>query len=323
VQETFSVPAARPAFWIAIVLGGIGVAAAFFMPVEGALSAALCFGVAWGIRRGQAWAAVTLACVLLEPVVAALLRIVENGSAFNALSFAVGLPIALALAYWPVRAALNLCRRGEAQRPWPWIAVLLACVCFWLGFRPYMMNSGSMEDTILPGDYLLVETATWSMGRAPALGDIVTLRYPVDRKQIYVKRVVGLPGDRLRIVNKQLFRNGAAVPEPYATHKTAYVDAYRDNFPSEPPIALSDSGARMLRENVRNGEVIVPQGQYFVLGDSRDISLDSRYWGFCPRRDILGSPCLIYGSYDLKGALPPKSLPTVFKTRWNRLFRTL
>lgn len=323
MQETFSVPAARPAFWIAIVFGGLAVAAAFFMPVEGALSAALCFGVAWGIRRGQAWAAVTLACALLAPVGAALLRAVEHGSRFDAPRFAVGLPIALALAYWPGRAALNLFRRGEAQRPWPWIAVLLACACFWFGFWPYMVNAGSMEDTLLPGDYLLVETATWSLGRAPARGDVVTLRYPVDRQQIFIKRIVGLPGDRLRIVNKRLYRNGAAVPEPYATHKTAYVDAYRDNFPSESPIALSDSGATMLRENVRNGEVIVPPGQYFALGDNRDGSLDSRYWGFVPRSDILGSPCLIYGSFDFKGVLPPKTVPTVFKTRWNRLFRVL
>lgn len=323
MQQPFSVPAARPAFWIAMVLGAFAVAATFFMPVEGALSAALCFGVAWGIRRGQAWAAVLLACVLAMPMVAALLRAVENSSAFDAPRFAIGILVALALAYWPARAALNLFRQGApSRRSWTWIAVLLAYACFCLAFWPYMVNGESMENTILRGDYLLVETATWSLGRAPALGDIVTLRSPLDRKQIFIKRVVGLPGDRLRIVNKQLFRNGAAVPEPYASHKTAYVDAYRDNFPSQPNVALPDPGARMLRDNLRNGEAIVPQGQYFVLGDNRDDSLDSRYWGFVPRSDILGSPCLIYGSYHFKGG-DSKPLPTILNARWNRLLRVL
>src|ERR1035437_1234319 len=313
MQETPSVPAARPAFWIAIVLGGLAVGGVFFNPLEGAVSAALFFATAWGIRRGQAWAAVTLTCLLVAPVAVAALRAAENLAAFDAPRFAIATLIAVALAYWPVRTALNLYRRDTAsRRPWPWIAILLVCACFWLGFRPYTMPRVSMEETILAGDYLLVETPTWSLGRAAGRGDLVVFRYPVDRKQTFIKRIAGIPGDRLRIVNKQLYRNGVAVPEPYATHKTAYVDAYRDNFPSETNVALLDSGARMLRDNVRDGEVIVPQGQYFVLGDNRDDSLDSRYFGFVPRGDVLGSPFLIYGSFDLKGEQPPNDLPTVF-----------
>jgi signal peptidase I len=300
------------------------VAAAFFNPVEGAVFAALNFGVAWGIRRGQPWAAITLACELLQPIVAGVLRFAGGRSPLGVLSFTAGMAIALALAYWPVRAAINLYRRDAAsRRPWPWVAILLVCAFVWLGFWPYMMAAGSMEETILAGDYLLVETATWSLGRAPKIGDLVAFRYPVDPKQVFVKRVVGLPGDRLRIVNKQLFRNGAAVSEPYATHNTTYVDAYRDNFPSDPNIVLADSGTRMLHDNVRDGDVVVPQGKYFVLGDSRDNSLDSRYWGFISRSDILGSPFLIYGLTDLKGQPAGKALPTVFNTRWNRLLRVL
>ena len=323
-QKAFSVPAARPAFWIAIVLGGLGIAGVFFNPLEGAAYAAPFLATAWGIRRGQAWAAVTLACLLVAQPLVAAFRAAENFAAFDAPRFAIAMLIPLVLAYWPLRAALNLYRRDAAsRRPWPWIAVLLVCVCFWLGFTPYTMPSVSMEETILAGDYLLVETATWSLGRAAGRGDLVVFRYPVDRKQTFIKRIAGIPGDRLRIVNKQLYRNGVAVPEPYATHKTAYVDAYRDNFPSETNVALLDSGARMLRDNVRDGEVIVPQGQYFVLGDNRDDSLDSRYFGFVPRGDVLGSPFLIYGSFDLKGEQPPKALPTVFNMRWNRLLRVL
>jgi signal peptidase I len=252
------------------------------------------------------------------------LRATETLSGANAAGKAIVVLISLVLSYWPLRAAVNLYRQGAAsRRPWPWIAVLLAGACFWLGFQPYMMPSVSMEPTILAGDYLLVETASWNLGRAPSREDLVVFRYPVDPQQTFTKRVAGVPGDRLRIVNKQLYRNGAAVPEPYAIHTTAYVDAYRDNFPSEPDVALSDPGARMLRDNVRDGEVIVPAGEYFVLGDNRDDSLDSRYWGFVSRADILGSPFLIYGSYDLKGEPPGKTLRTVFNTRWKRLLRVL
>ncbi len=166
-----------------------------------------------------------------------------------------------------------------------------------------------------------------------AHGDIVALRYPIDESQTFLKRVIGMPGDRIRIVNKQLILNGAPPQEPYAIHKTDYVDSYRDNFPSQPTFHLNgkeDASARkMLAENVVNGEVVVPEGTYFVLGDNRDNSLDSRFWGFVPRENIVGKPYLVYWSYDA----PPEDLSgqprvefpwkALKRVRWERVFMSI
>ena len=170
----------------------------------------------------------------------------------------------------------------------------LACV---VGVRAYVVVTGSMEDTLQIGDRVLVEKITSYIGQTPKRGEIVAFEYPVDRRQRFFKRVVGIPGDRLRFVNKQLFRNGRAVEELYVRHKSDYVDDYRDNFPGPPPgMQALEPAVRMLEENVRGGELVVPPGKYFVLGDNRDASLDSRYWGFLSRGDIFGRPVLIYFS---------------------------
>lgn len=173
-------------------------------------------------------------------------------------------------------------------------ALFLACV---VGVRAYVVSGGSMEDTLRIGDRVLVETITAHLGKLPERGEIVSIEDPLDRRQRYFKRVVGIPGDRLHIVNKQLYRNGAAVQEAYVRHKTDYVDPYRDNFPGGPPNDwVKAPGARMLKENVRDGELVIPPGKYFVLGDNRDLSLDSRYFGFIRKGDIFGRPVLIYFS---------------------------
>jgi len=170
----------------------------------------------------------------------------------------------------------------------------LACV---VGVRAYVVVTGSMEDTLQIGDRVLVEKMTSYIGQTPKRGEIVAFEFPYDGTQRSFKRVVGIPGDRLRIVNKQLYRNGAAVEETYVRHKTDNIDPYRDNFPggraNEWPKAPA---AQMLKDNVWAGELVVPPGKYFVLGDNRDLSLDSRYWGFLSRGDIFGRPVLIYFS---------------------------
>ena len=81
-------------------------------------------------------------------------------------------------------------------------------------------------------------------------------------------------------------------------HKTEYIDSYRDNFPGEPNVHVAESAIDMLTNHVENGEVVVPPGYYFAMGDNRDSSLDSRYWGFVPRENIIGKPLIIYWSYD-------------------------
>jgi signal peptidase I len=102
--------------------------------------------------------------------------------------------------------------------------------------------------------------------------------------------------------DKRLYRNGVEVREPYVQHITSLIDAYRDNFPGGRDPGWhgpgSEAAAEMIAHHVRDGELVVPEGKYFVLGDNRDDSLDSRYWGFIRRSDIVGRPILIYGSTD-------------------------
>src|SRR4249919_3397681 len=130
--------------------------------------------------------------------------------------------------------------------------------------QAFVIPTGSMEDTLLIGDHLLVDKLAYSPS-GPASkhilpysdvkrGDIIVFRYPVDIQQTFVKRCIGVPGDRIRIENKQLIRNGARVQEPYKYHKTEYNDSYRDNFPSQPYLQLSEGAIEMLEKHVTNGE---------------------------------------------------------------------
>lgn len=206
--------------------------------------------------------------------------------------------------------------------------------------QAFVIPTGSMEDTLLIGDHLLVDKLVYappgpiSKHLLPyseiRRGDIIVFRYPLDVRQTFVKRCVGVPGDRIRIENKQLILNGKRVHEPYKYHKTEYFDSYRDNFPSEPNVRVAEPALDMLRNHVVNGEVVVPPNHYFALGDNRDSSLDSRYWGFVPRENIIGKPLIIYWSYDA----PTENLANAFslehiadlltnffvKTRWRRTF---
>ena len=129
-------------------------------------------------------------------------------------------------------------------------------------------------------------------------GDIIVFRYPIDIKQTFVKRVMGVAGDRIHLENKKVFLNGHLLDEPYVVHKLDYIDSYRDNFPTDPNTALFPPAQAMLEHNIVNGNVVVPPGYYFAMGDNRDLSLDSRYWGFVPRENIIGKPLVIYWSYD-------------------------
>ena len=210
--------------------------------------------------------------------------------------------------------------------------------------QAFVIPTGSMEDTLLIGDHLLVDKLAYAPPGAISQhllpysgikrGDIIVFRYPVDIRQTFVKRVIGIPGDRIRLENKRVFLNGKMLNEPYKYHKTEYFDSYRDNFPGEPNIRLYEPAQVMLEKNVVRGEVVVPPGNYFAMGDNRDSSLDSRYWGFVPRENIIGKPLIIYWSYDA----PTEALanPTIgldhlidliqhffTKTRWRRTFKLI
>ena len=191
--------------------------------------------------------------------------------------------------------------------------IILALFGTTFSVQAFEIPSGSMEDTLLIGERVLVDRtkfapagwlAPWMPYRQVRRGDIVVFKFPPDPNVHYVKRIVGLPGDRLRLVHGQLQRNGEFVNEPYVVHKDAgRFDAFRDEFPATPPQYaapgnLNPAWADALPGYVRDGWLVVPPGGYFVMGDNRDISLDSRYWGFVPQANVLGTPLYIYWSLE-------------------------
>jgi signal peptidase I len=211
--------------------------------------------------------------------------------------------------------------------------------------QAYVIPTGSMEDTLLVGDHLLVDKLAFAPGGSVTAsllpyeqvkrGDIIVFRYPIDIKQTFVKRVMGVPGDRIHLENKKVFLNGHLLNEPYVVHKLDYLDSYRDNFPSaEPNTQIYPPAQVMLEKDVKDGNVVVPPGSFFAMGDNRDESLDSRYWGFVPRENIIGKPLIIYWSYDASteelsnpavsvGHLFDIATHFVTKTRWSRELRLI
>lgn len=177
--------------------------------------------------------------------------------------------------------------------------------------QPFVIPTGSMQDNLLVGDHLLVDKLAYAPSgpiskyllpyQEPQHGDIIVFRYPPDLNVTLVKRLIGLPGDRLRITNGIVFRNGKRLNEPYVYHKYAYNPAL-DNFPNACCRPVKENAAvkaqrSMLERNVAGGEIVMPKDNYFAMGDNRDNSSDSRYWGFVPRANIVGKPFLIYWSY--------------------------
>ncbi len=240
----------------------------------------------------------------------------------------------------PKKASANDVSRGVIAE-WTVTIILLLFGTTTL-VQAFVIPTGSMEDTLLVGDHLLVDKLAFAPAGAVSKyvlpyepvkrGDIIVFRYPIDIKQTFVKRAMGVPGDHIKLVAKQVFLNGKALNEPYVVHKISYMDSYRDNFPSEPNTMVYPPAVQMLENNVKNGEVIVPPNCYFAMGDNRDLSLDSRYWGFVPRENIIGKPLVIYWSYDAPteqlsspsiGMDHMKDLALHFfsKTRWDRTLR--
>ena len=210
--------------------------------------------------------------------------------------------------------------------------------------QAFEIPSESMEDTLLIGDRPLVNKLAYAP-RTPWLGtllpyeqirrgDIVVFKHPEDPSRVHlVKRVIGLHGDRLRIVARQVFVNGRPLEEGYKVHKIGTVEDYRDSFPAAPRGPVYPQWAQALPRYVKDGWLVVPEGRYFVMGDNRDYSLDSRYWGFVPRQNILGKPQVIFWSFektgkDYKDVGPAGLLVGTLgslvdlprKTRWGRVF---
>lgn len=174
--------------------------------------------------------------------------------------------------------------------------------------QAYVVPTGSMEGTIRVGDHMLVDRVPYADSHPAGFhifpyreirrGDVVVFRYPEDIRTTYVKRVIGLPGDRIRLENKQVIRNGRRLIEPYTQHISADIDPGRDDFPLAPDAYTTPRGRDMFAHHIEGGQVVVPPESLFVMGDNRDNSLDSRYWGFVPRSYVIGKPLVVYWSYD-------------------------
>jgi signal peptidase I len=163
-------------------------------------------------------------------------------------------------------------------------------------------------------------------------------RYPLNPQQHFVKRVIALPGDRVRLINKHVYVNRVRQDDDYATFNWTQHDKFRDNFPDGGFYGnkISSQWFMQAQKLVDDDELIVPQGSYFVLGDNRDDSYDSRYWGFVPAENIVGRPLLIYFSLDRAAPLLADEHPSdklsvlaydvthmVESLRWRRMFRTV
>jgi signal peptidase I len=209
--------------------------------------------------------------------------------------------------------------------------------------QPFVIPSGSMESALMTGDHVLVDKLAYAPRGSIATrvlpysdvkrGDIIVFRWPPDISQNYIKRVIGVPGDRIRIEDKQVLRDGTKLVEPYAQHVDSLRIPYRDDFPSAvAPLEVTPQARLMLSENVRAGELVVPEGQYFAMGDNRDNSSDSRFWGLVPAENIIGKPVVVYWSYEASTEdLTSYSAHHFFdvamhffsKTRWDRMFKLI
>jgi signal peptidase I len=224
--------------------------------------------------------------------------------------------------------------------------VVIAVFVITFVVQAFQIPSESMENTLLIGDYLLVDKLRYGGGafadhlmpyRTVHRGDIIVFHYPVNPAQHFVKRVVGVPGDHLRLLNRQVYVNGIALQETYVRYSSRAPDLYRDQFPrlNNPVPEVEGNWWLQMRKLVEDGQLIVPEGNYFVLGDNRDESKDSRYWGFVPRENVVGRPLLIYWSVrNIDQGMPnPASagdklfhftyaVTHLFQiTRWDRTFR--
>ena len=181
-------------------------------------------------------------------------------------------------------------------------ALILALVIRSCVVQAFKIPSGSMEDTLVIGDHLLVNKFIYGIKipftetrmlkiRNPIRGDVVVFEYPVDRSKDFIKRVIGVPGDKIAVRQKQVFVNGLPYHNPHEVHKDAQILppelSPRDNF----------------------GPIRVPARSYFMMGDNRDRSYDSRFWGFVKDSELAGKAFIIYWSWDSDS----------LRVRWDRI----
>jgi signal peptidase I len=228
------------------------------------------------------------------------------------------------------------------------ITVILALFGTTFIVQAFKIPTESMEDNLLVGDHLLVNKFAFGargsiVDRILPLrdihhGDVIVFKYPNELSKNFVKRAIGLPGDHIRTVKRQVFINGKPIEELYKVHKRirgTFTDE-SDNFPpkSEFPVFEGGGDPFWFKKYVEGEDIVVPPHSYFAMGDNRDNSLDSRYWGFVPQDLIVGKALVIYWSYetpsqnvvDASGSVQQTiDLVTNFfrKTRWSRTLRLI
>jgi signal peptidase I len=213
------------------------------------------------------------------------------------------------------------------------IAVILALFIRTFVVQAFKIPTGSMEENLLIGDHLLVNKFVFGPSSAERAvlpikdavrGDVVVFKYPEEPERDFIKRVIGLPGETVEVKEKKVYINGTALDEPYAHYL-------------QPPSSTSHlDEVTSLDVRERYGPVTVPPESYFVMGDNRDNSQDSRYWGFLPRSYIKGKALVIYWSYDGEemqaedqgAGATVKQFFSIFthfvtRTRWSRMLHQI
>ena len=193
------------------------------------------------------------------------------------------------------------------------LAAVLVTGLFIITFvvQAFEIPSSSMEKTLLIGDHVFVNRVQFApktnwIGpllpyRDVHFRDIVVFLSPQTPGLYVVKRIIGVPGDKIHLRNGVVYRNGQPLNEPYVDHdKDSEEDHYRNDFPSVPPEDLNiwNDWASVLPSYIQGDDIVVPDGHYFAMGDHRGVSLDSRYWGFIPKENIIGRPMFIYWSFE-------------------------
>lgn len=212
--------------------------------------------------------------------------------------------------------------------------------------QAFEIPSGSMEDTLLVGDHVFVDRLTPAppavyvgplMPYRPIHRDeVIVFLHPTEPGMYVVKRIVGIPGDHIHLEHGRLFVNGTPQNEPYLNPDRGVYDPYRDDFPKYPAAGITNVSPEwpmILSANLQDGDLVVPKDSYFGMGDNRANSLDSRYWGFIPKRNIVGRPLFIYWSFETPADQYERTsltdrLSFIFhiithlftQTRWNRMF---
>ena len=228
---------------------------------------------------------------------------------------------------------------GESRRPerdfingvLDWARSLLIAFVLFLVVRTcvveaFKIPTGSMESTLLVGDFLLVNKAIYGAQvpgtnlripafREPERFDVIVFHPPHEPEKNYVKRLIGLPDDTLRMTDKRLYLNGTPLYEPYARYIDERGDAAHPDMRWQSNHLIANPPPRYNPTRDNWGPIVVPPGRYFVLGDNRDNSEDSRYWGFVSRSEIRGQPWFVYYSFEASNA----SSAWLDRVRWTRL----